>query len=92
MFPRRQHTTVVCRGGDLNQYQGPGADCLQRPLRSRFRIGPGLEPFAAARYDSKQRPIPFYAFDHPGGSAVYSSAHDLARFGMFHLKNHPLDQ
>jgi CubicO group peptidase (beta-lactamase class C family) len=48
-------------------------------------IGPGLEPFVAQRYDSKQRPIPFYAFDHPGGSAVYSSAHDLVRFGMFHL-------
>jgi CubicO group peptidase (beta-lactamase class C family) len=50
-------------------------------------IGQGLEQFVAQRYDSKQRPIPFYTFDHPGGSAVYSSAHDLVRFGMFHLKN-----
>ena len=24
-------------------------------------------------------------FDHPGGSAVWSSAHDLVRFGMYHL-------
>ncbi len=55
--------------------------------RTSVHIGPGLEPFAAVRYDSRQRPIPFYDFDHPGGSAVYSSAHDLIRFGMFHLKN-----
>jgi CubicO group peptidase (beta-lactamase class C family) len=41
----------------------------------------------AERYDEKQRPIPFYTFDHSGASAIYSSAHDLARFGMFHLKN-----
>lgn len=55
--------------------------------RTSVDIGPGLEQFTAQRYDSKQRPIPFYTFDHPGGSAVYSTAHDLVRFGMFHLKN-----
>jgi CubicO group peptidase (beta-lactamase class C family) len=55
-------------------------------------IAQGLEPYAAQRYDSKQRPIPFYTFDHPGGSAVYSSAHDLVRFGMFHLKTRLPDQ
>ena len=47
---------------------------------------------AAERYDRNQRPIPFYDFDHRGGSAVYASAHDLIRFGMFHLKNHLSDQ
>jgi CubicO group peptidase (beta-lactamase class C family) len=50
-------------------------------------IAPGLEQHVAQRYDATLRPIPFYTFDHPGGSAVYSSAHDLVRFGMFHLKN-----
>lgn len=55
-------------------------------------IGPGLEPYAAQRYDSQQRPIPFYTFDHRGGSATYSSAHDLVRFAMFHLKDHLPDQ
>jgi CubicO group peptidase (beta-lactamase class C family) len=55
-------------------------------------IGPGLEPFAAQRYDLKQRPIPFYDFDHRGASAIFSSAHDLVRFGMFHLKDHLPDQ
>lgn len=49
-------------------------------------IAPGLEGQVAQRYDAALRPIPFYTFDHPGGSAVYASAHDLVRFGMFHLK------
>jgi CubicO group peptidase (beta-lactamase class C family) len=47
--------------------------------------GAGLSN-AAVRYDAKQKPIPYYDFDHRGGSAVYASAHDLVRFGMFHLK------
>ena len=60
--------------------------------RTSVDIATGLEPYAAQRYDSKQRPIPFYTFDHPGGSAVYASAHDLVRFGMFHLKNRLSEQ
>lgn len=53
--------------------------------RTSIDIGPGLEDFTATRYATDQSPIPFYDFDHPGGSAVFSSAHDLVRFGMFHL-------
>lgn len=48
-------------------------------------IPPGAAPRVAQRYDAENKPIPYYTFDHPGGSEVYSSAHDLARFGMFHL-------
>jgi CubicO group peptidase (beta-lactamase class C family) len=44
-----------------------------------------LQHVAAVRYGPNQTPIPFYTFDHPGASAVFSSAHDLVRFGMFHL-------
>jgi CubicO group peptidase (beta-lactamase class C family) len=55
-------------------------------------VGPGLEKFQAIRYDEKGNPIPFYDFDHPAASAVFSSAHDLVRFGMFHLKDHLSDQ
>ncbi|MFO1248925.1 MAG: serine hydrolase domain-containing protein [Alphaproteobacteria bacterium] len=51
-------------------------------------VEPGLEAFAAIRYDEKGKPIPLYDSDHPGACAVYSSAHDLVRFGMFHLKDH----
>ena len=55
-------------------------------------IGPGLEKHQAVRYGSDGLPIPFYDFDHPGASAVFSSAHDLVRFGIFHLKAHLPDQ
>ena len=60
--------------------------------RTSVGVGPGLEKFQAIRYDSKGAPYPSYDFDHPGASAVYSSAHDLIRFGMFHLKDHLADQ
>jgi CubicO group peptidase (beta-lactamase class C family) len=60
--------------------------------RTSVEIAPGLEHYAAARYDSQARPIPYYTFDHLGASAVYSSAHDLIRFAMFHLKDHLADQ
>jgi CubicO group peptidase (beta-lactamase class C family) len=60
--------------------------------RMSVDIGPGLEDFTATRYAPDGRPIPFYDFDHPGGSAIFSSAHDLVRFGMFHLKNDLDDQ
>jgi CubicO group peptidase (beta-lactamase class C family) len=41
---------------------------------------------AAVRYDALGRPMPFYDLGHRGASAIYASAHDLVRFGMFHLK------
>ena len=53
--------------------------------RSSVDIRPGLEPYAAARYGNRQELLPFYDFDHPGASAVYASAHDLVRFGLFHM-------
>jgi CubicO group peptidase (beta-lactamase class C family) len=53
---------------------------------------PGPKKLMAIRYRTKEEPLPFYDFDHRGASAVYSSAHDLVRFGMFHLKNHLEDQ
>lgn len=60
--------------------------------RTSVGIAPGFEGSVAQRYDQKQLPIPFYDFDHRGGSAIFSSAHDLVRFGMFHLKDHLGDQ
>ncbi len=55
-------------------------------------LAPGLETHQAVRYTPEGKRIPFYAFDHPGASAVYSSAHDLVRFAMFHMKEHLADQ
>jgi CubicO group peptidase (beta-lactamase class C family) len=66
-------------------------DRIFRPLgmtHSTIGTGAGLTD-AAVRYDARHRPIPFYDFDHRGASAVYTSAHELLRFGMFHLKTRP---
>ncbi len=57
-----------------------------------LNVGKGLEKYQAMRYGQDGLRIPFYDFDHPGASAIYSSAHDLVRFGMFHLKAHLSDQ
>lgn len=60
--------------------------------RSSLNIGPRLEKHHAVRYGTDRLPIMFYDFDHPGASAFYASAHDLLRFGMFHLKTRLPDQ
>jgi len=59
-----------------------------RPLgltRTSVGIPPGAEGDWARRYGTEGRLLPFYDFDHPGASAIFSSAHDLVRFGAFHL-------
>lgn len=58
--------------------------------RSGVDLPPELEGQEAVRYDTEDRVIPHYDFDHPGASAVYASAHDLARFGTFHVQT-PFD-
>jgi CubicO group peptidase (beta-lactamase class C family) len=54
---------------------------------STISTGRGLD-HAATRYDAKLKPVAFYDFDHRGASAVYTSADELLRFGMFHLHDH----
>jgi CubicO group peptidase (beta-lactamase class C family) len=51
-----------------------------------------LRSYAAIRYDATGSPIPYYTTSHPAASEIYSSAHDLIRFGMFSLKDHLQDQ
>lgn len=48
-----------------------------------------LRRHEALRYDDTGKALPDYGFDHPGASALYVSAHDLARFGMAHLGQVP---
>lgn len=52
--------------------------------RTAIGTGRGLTN-AAIRYDDSLKAIPFYDFDHRGASAVWTTAHELLRFGMFHL-------
>ncbi|HEY4145967.1 serine hydrolase domain-containing protein [Pinirhizobacter sp.] len=42
----------------------------------------------AVRYTDDGKPLPFYLTATPGSGEVVASAHDLARFAMFHLKDH----
>ena len=57
------------------------------PLRLEHTSVPRAAPTdAALRYDARGLPLPFYDVGHRGASAIYASAHDLVRFGMFHLK------
>jgi CubicO group peptidase (beta-lactamase class C family) len=61
--------------------------------RTAVGIDPALREYQAIRYDGEDLvPIAPYQFDHEGASAIYSSAHDLVRFGMFSLKAHLPDQ
>jgi CubicO group peptidase (beta-lactamase class C family) len=60
--------------------------------RTSVGIGPGLEKFAAVRYDEDGSALAYYQSDTPGAGGIYSSAHDVVRFGMFHLKDHLPDQ
>ena len=50
-------------------------------------IGPGLEAHQAVKYTSEDTVVPPHDSDSPGAGAIYSSAHDLIHFAMFHLKN-----
>jgi CubicO group peptidase (beta-lactamase class C family) len=60
--------------------------------RTSVSSSPALKPFQAIRYGDDGQPITPYEFDHDGASAIYSSVHDLARFGMFHVLAHLPDQ
>jgi len=60
--------------------------------RSSLDIAPELAPYAAIRYGGDGKPFPFYDVDHPGASSVWTSVHDLARFGLFHLRQRLPDQ
>lgn len=42
----------------------------------------------AQRYDETGNAFPFYVTSTPGTGELYASAHDVARFAMFHLKDH----
>jgi CubicO group peptidase (beta-lactamase class C family) len=55
-------------------------------------VGPGLEEGQAVKYTPDGLVVPPCDTDSPGASAIYSSAHDLVRFAMLHLKNHLPDQ
>jgi CubicO group peptidase (beta-lactamase class C family) len=54
---------------------------------TQSKIGP--PPDAAIPYGADGVAYPWYDFDHPGGSAAFSSVEDLLAFGRFHLGHGP---
>lgn len=64
-------------------------------MHTAYGIRPGLEGIAAHSYsqDSSGRwlRVTPYEFDHPGASAIWSSANDLARFLLLHMNHGEID-
>lgn len=64
-------------------------------MHTAYGIRPGLEGIAAHSYsqDSAGRWVRVtpYEFDHPGASAIWSSANDLARFLLLHMNLGEID-
>lgn len=60
-----------------------------RPLElNGMRVGTAANTATAAkRYSDAGAALPFYETNHPGASAIFASAHDLVRFGMFQLQD-----
>lgn len=85
---------VICRlsGRSYEEFMREEVFLPLGMTQTSVQLVPETEAHVAVRYGSDGLPLPFYDFDHRGASAVFSSAHDLARFGMFHLKAHVPDQ
>ena len=65
------------------------------PLRlhdSFFDTSISRLPTGAVRYDPQGHPIPYYTTSTPASGELYASAHDLARFAMFNMKDRVEDQ
>jgi CubicO group peptidase (beta-lactamase class C family)/acetyl esterase/lipase len=60
--------------------------------RSGVPLSPSLRKYRAIRYGVDRQRLPDYVTPHAPASDIYASAHDLVRFGMFHLKAHLADQ
>lgn len=54
--------------------------------RTSVQIEPTPTVQAAVSYAPDGSPLPYYTFDEWGSGRVFSTVHDLARFGLFHLK------
>jgi CubicO group peptidase (beta-lactamase class C family) len=60
--------------------------------RTTFDPGPEFDAVAVGYEPPMGRIVPRFEVDYAGGAGAYSTAHDLVRFGMFHLKNRLSDQ
>ena len=82
---------IICRvsGKSFADYMRQEVFLKLGMTRSAVGNDTALAQYEAIRYDGKDAtPIVYYDTDHPGASEIYSSAHDMALFGMFSLKAH----
>src|SRR6266852_2697091 len=86
------HMTALVSQLDWKEYMRDKVFLPLGLLNTIVGIGPGLAAYAAARYDNGSHRLPPFAADTPGASTIWSSAHDVVRFGMFQLKDHLPDQ
>jgi len=61
-------------------------------FHTSVKISKGKEKYAAIPYDRRGFPIPSFVSATQANQDIYSSSHDLIRFGMFNLKDHLPDQ
>ena len=81
------HIIAVQSGQSLASYLDAQ---VFRPLGMRHTTmieSGGAPPGAAHKYDLEGKPLPDTFNDTPGAGNVYASADDLARFGMYALRN-----
>jgi CubicO group peptidase (beta-lactamase class C family) len=94
--PGRRYTYSNLGYGILDQIIArvsglPFEDFMRREVFGPLGLESASVPFrppagAAVRHGPDGAALPFYDLGHRGASSVFASAHDLARFGMFHLK------
>jgi CubicO group peptidase (beta-lactamase class C family) len=87
--------SVVERVSGVAFHEFVGQEIFKPLEMTRSAVGLPAHASVAERYDSTGSLLPFCDFDHRGGSAAFSSAMDLLRFGMWHLdpataRNSPL--
>lgn len=86
------HIVALKSGEDFGRYL---RDHVLNPLglkHSFFDTDLSRRAEMAQRYGDSGAVFPFYVTSTPGTGELYASAHDLARFAMFHLKDHLADQ
>jgi len=86
-FALADHIITKVSGTPYREYMKTEVFLPLGMTHTSIDVGPGLEEYQAIRYNNDGQPVSFYISDHPGASQVYCSAHDLIRFGLFHLKH-----
>ncbi|MBL8268967.1 serine hydrolase domain-containing protein [Steroidobacter sp.] len=86
------HIVERASGRSYEQYLKQAIFMPLGMTRTSVEVGPGLAEYQAIRYEAGGQPVPPFVSTEPGSMAVYSSAHDLARLGMFFLKDRLPDQ